>query len=67
MIDLVVVGQHIVGHPSVAVNWASMAREEESPANARKRDSGQVGIRLNEGLLIPIASVDETVVPFGSL
>ncbi|OBP78275.1 hypothetical protein BAE42_29425 [Mesorhizobium loti] len=29
----------------------------------RKRHSGQVGIRLNEALLIPIASVDETVVP----
>lgn len=46
--------------PSAAVNWASTGEGRGVPASVT---AGQVGIRLNEALLIPLASVDETVVP----
>ncbi|WP_155936663.1 hypothetical protein [Mesorhizobium ciceri] len=52
---LVVAGEHIAGPPSAVVSWAKHGR-----GKGRERDSAQIGIRLNEALLIPVASVDET-------
>ncbi|PBB40032.1 hypothetical protein CK222_30155 [Mesorhizobium sp. WSM3866] len=59
MLELVVLGEHIAGHPGAEVNWASMGGGRGVP---RERDNRQVDIRLNEGLLIAIAS-EQTVVP----